>query len=317
MDDLQIYSTFISHRKANPPSPSEKIHNHHIVPTCMGGSNDPDNLIRLTVQDHFEAHRLLALENPDHIGCQQAFWLMSNQNGLEVDAEDYARAMKDHSERMSSLMRGENNPMYGLKRVDQSKRMTGEGNPLHGKTGEAHPNYGTHLTDETKKKLSERFSGERNPMYGKKHTEESKMKMEGENNHMFGLTGEKNPFYGRTHSEETIKKISGANHHMYGKNHSQSHKDKVSTTLLSSFPFEKYPEESDFHNLWEIADQIFELYKIGLPPSKILELVNSRKTSLEHNRLSIIIGRFRKGFTPLENKRWVSYSERRYTYRFS
>lgn len=31
-------------------------HNHHIVPRHMGGSDDPTNLIKLTVEEHAEAH---------------------------------------------------------------------------------------------------------------------------------------------------------------------------------------------------------------------------------------------------------------------
>ena len=38
---------------------------HHIVPKCMDGSNDEENLIDLFAREHFEAHRLLALENSD------------------------------------------------------------------------------------------------------------------------------------------------------------------------------------------------------------------------------------------------------------
>ena len=34
-------------------------HKHHIVPRHMGGTDDPSNLIRLTVDDHAEAHRVL------------------------------------------------------------------------------------------------------------------------------------------------------------------------------------------------------------------------------------------------------------------
>ena len=38
---------------------------HHILPKCMGGTDCKDNLIDLYAREHFEAHRLLALENPD------------------------------------------------------------------------------------------------------------------------------------------------------------------------------------------------------------------------------------------------------------
>ena len=34
-------------------------HKHHIIPKHMGGTNDPSNLIELTVEEHAEAHKLL------------------------------------------------------------------------------------------------------------------------------------------------------------------------------------------------------------------------------------------------------------------
>jgi len=34
-------------------------HKHHIIPKHMGGTDDPSNLIELTVEEHAEAHRLL------------------------------------------------------------------------------------------------------------------------------------------------------------------------------------------------------------------------------------------------------------------
>lgn len=34
-------------------------HKHHIVPRHMNGSDDPENLIELTIEEHAEAHRIL------------------------------------------------------------------------------------------------------------------------------------------------------------------------------------------------------------------------------------------------------------------
>ena len=34
-------------------------HNHHIIPKHAGGTDHPDNIARLTVEEHTEAHRLL------------------------------------------------------------------------------------------------------------------------------------------------------------------------------------------------------------------------------------------------------------------
>ena len=35
------------------------LHEHHIIPKYAGGTDSPDNLIKLTVEEHAEAHRKL------------------------------------------------------------------------------------------------------------------------------------------------------------------------------------------------------------------------------------------------------------------
>ena len=36
--------------------------NHHIIPKCMGGTNDSWNLVKLTAKEHFICHLLLLFE---------------------------------------------------------------------------------------------------------------------------------------------------------------------------------------------------------------------------------------------------------------
>ncbi len=75
--------------------------------------------------------------------------------------------------------------------------------------GSENPMYGVHLvvSDETKKKLSQRFSGTGNPMYGVhlQKTDEEKIRMSER------VRGELNPFFGQHHSEETKRKMRSAN----------------------------------------------------------------------------------------------------------
>jgi hypothetical protein len=78
--------------------------------------------------------------------------------------------------------------------------------------GENNPNYDKRHSEETKRKQSEVKKGKNNPNYGKRHSEETKRKqselMKGENNPNYGKKGENNPNYGRKHSEESRRKIS-------------------------------------------------------------------------------------------------------------
>ena len=45
---------------------------HHVIPKCLGGTNDKNNLIDLYAKEHYIAHKLLALENPSNNGLQFA-----------------------------------------------------------------------------------------------------------------------------------------------------------------------------------------------------------------------------------------------------
>lgn len=70
---------------------------HHIIPKCLGGTNDEDNLIDLFAREHFEAHRLLALENPHNNSLTYAWWGMStleneHQERYRISAEEYEEA---------------------------------------------------------------------------------------------------------------------------------------------------------------------------------------------------------------------------------
>jgi hypothetical protein len=142
---------------------------HHIVPKCMGGTNDEDNLIDLFAREHFEAHRLLALENPDIQGLTYAWWCMCNIKGNDtqiryvVTADEYEEARIAHSKNMSTLMSGKPKSEMHKQRLRENHANF---------SGSNHPQYGTHPSEETKKKISEFAKtrvGDKNPNYGK-HT---------------------------------------------------------------------------------------------------------------------------------------------------
>lgn len=60
MNYQRVYDQLIADRRANPPSYDEYVEVHHILPRCLGGADDVENLIRLRPEDHFFAHLLLA-----------------------------------------------------------------------------------------------------------------------------------------------------------------------------------------------------------------------------------------------------------------
>lgn len=87
---------------------------------------------------------------------------------------------------------------------DESKRKMSE-SKIGMYAGEKNPMYGVHLhiSDERKKRLSERNSGKGNPMYG------VHLKISEKNKRIASekFSGEGNPFYGKKHTDETIEKM--------------------------------------------------------------------------------------------------------------
>ena len=135
---------------------------HHIVPKCMGGTNDEENLIDLFAREHFEAHRLLALENPTKIKLIFAWNMMCNSKNADyqITAQEYEEARKIHGENMSKLLSGK-------PKSEEHKQHLKENHADF--SGINHPQYGTHLSDEHKKKLSnfaKTRTGDKNPNYG-------------------------------------------------------------------------------------------------------------------------------------------------------
>jgi hypothetical protein len=58
--------------------------NHHIVPKCLGGSNDNDNMIMLKPEEHYVAHQLLCKIYPKNaklsFACKQMANGLANRN---------------------------------------------------------------------------------------------------------------------------------------------------------------------------------------------------------------------------------------------
>ena len=54
----------------------------------MNGSNDEDNLVYLYAQEHYYAHKLLAIENPKNNGCNTLGGICANvvKMGKEIMA---------------------------------------------------------------------------------------------------------------------------------------------------------------------------------------------------------------------------------------
>jgi len=74
-------------------------HTHHIVPTHAGGTDDPSNLVKVTIEQHAELHFARYL-NYGEMGDWLAAYALSGQiTGAEAAAEarrEFARQNPDH-----------------------------------------------------------------------------------------------------------------------------------------------------------------------------------------------------------------------------
>lgn len=84
---------------------------HHIVPRCLGGSDDTSNLIKLTAREHLIAHILLMKINPEIFGLTFAVTQMSKKGILNGRSYEYVRktCSKNQSLYFKDLW---NDPLY-------------------------------------------------------------------------------------------------------------------------------------------------------------------------------------------------------------
>lgn len=64
MNYQKIYDKLVEKRKTYVIE--KPYDSHHIVPRCVGGTNESSNLVRLTYREHIHAHLLLAKIYPTH-----------------------------------------------------------------------------------------------------------------------------------------------------------------------------------------------------------------------------------------------------------
>ncbi len=164
---------------------------HHIIPRCLGGLNNPTNLVRLTAREHFICHRILALIYPENPKILYAFWAMCNQKNNINQQRDYNISSriyeetkllfsKIHSERVvdqstrakiSKAKIGKKNPNYSR---DAVNRLIEAGESTRFKTGQSPWTKGKKLSEDHIKKRTESRKGY-------KTSEETKQKISNAN----------------------------------------------------------------------------------------------------------------------------------------
>jgi len=88
---------------------------HHIVPKCLGGSNEKENLVKLTAREHYICHKILAKIYPKNVKVAFAFIAMCNKRNSNQEqrytptSREYEQAKRHYA----YLMQGQGNHRYG------------------------------------------------------------------------------------------------------------------------------------------------------------------------------------------------------------
>jgi hypothetical protein len=125
------------------------LHKHHIVPRYAGGTNKPENITLLTVEEHAEAHRLLWEKNGDRRDYL-AWGMLSKRIGKEELVREW------------SSMGGR--ALKGRPRSEETKK----------KISASH--MGLTNSEETRKKISDANRGNKYQL-GMKKTKETREKL--------------------------------------------------------------------------------------------------------------------------------------------
>ena len=115
MDYYKHYKKLIA--RASQRELTGYTENHHITPRCMGGTDDSDNLVRLTPEEHYVAHQLLVRIYPDnHKLVYAAMMMCANRKGNKVYG--WLRKRLSLSQKLNTL--GTQNSQFGTKWVHRN-----------------------------------------------------------------------------------------------------------------------------------------------------------------------------------------------------
>lgn len=302
MDYQKVYNALISKRKEFLLKKSKDLYTelHHIVPRCLGGADDKENLVRLTAREHFIAHRLLAKIHKYNSDLALAVLLMvSNLKGVKIVS---SRQIEKLREEISSATKSR---WTSELKIKASERMSGQRNFCFGKYGEEHPAFGH--------KKSVEFKGMVSELFHEYWTNPSNRTLILERVRSFW----DNPANRKLASE----RMKGSKNHNYGKNVSgrltreqlDLRNRRVSEGHKKRFPPEHYSIDSRKHEFWEKADLLafyLNLNDYRLTADMLVK-VYGRKDAEAWNAVETIRCRVESGWEPLEDPRWVSYTEER------
>jgi hypothetical protein len=159
-------------------------HIHHIVPKHMGGSNDPSNLIELTIEEHSRAHYVL--------------W---NQHGKEEDRIAWLSLSRqintDEARRLTVILSNKRRQVSQQTRQKMSRSHLGHSVSQHTKDKIRKTNTGRKMPDSFSQKVSLGLTGRK---LSESHKENISKSLKGQGSWSKGIScnaGIENPMFGK------------------------------------------------------------------------------------------------------------------------
>lgn len=110
MNYQRIYDSIV--QRAKTRNLEEYCEVHHIIPRCLGGSNETENLVRLTPEEHYLAHQLLVKIHPESDSLVRAAAMMvANRPSNKL----YGWLRRKFAKAQSLAQAGQNNSQYGTR----------------------------------------------------------------------------------------------------------------------------------------------------------------------------------------------------------
>ena len=170
MDYQRIYEQLVERAKNRVLDGYKE--RHHIIPRCINGSDDTENIVELTAKEHYLAHRLLTEIYPTNPKIKYAFWMMcsmktDSQKRYEISARSYEYSKKLIAYRSEETRKKISNSLKdSYKNGSRSRWNIGKKMPPEfgeaiskAKKGMVGTNTGIPMSEEQKEKIRNTLSG--------------------------------------------------------------------------------------------------------------------------------------------------------------
>lgn len=167
MDYQKIYNQIIERGKTRILE--EYKERHHIIPRCMGGTDEDDNIVELTAKEHFIVHKLLTEIYPNENGLHYAVFAMCHlkneyhERTYTIGAREYQRLREnlivsdETRERMRIAQTGKKQSIKTIQK--RTKKLKGQTRTDEFKQLISKRNSGKVPTEEHRRKISRTKKG--------------------------------------------------------------------------------------------------------------------------------------------------------------